>query len=138
MTLKIEAGKKYRTRGGDEVEILRTDLQSDMPVLGILRSSNEGHSLFETRPFEEYPGTWTSSGGWVWVEEGEEYEDVNDIISEIKLKRVVWMNVYEEDEGACFFPSRQKADDEDRKYGDINGARIACIRVEFEEGQFDE
>lgn len=120
MTLKIEAGKKYRTRGGDEVEILRTDLKGAMPVVGVVTFASDGRQAGET-----------------WYSNGESYLSVNgtgnlDLISEIKPKRVVWLNVYPDDNGGFYYDSRAEADDL------ASPDRIACLRVEFEEGQFDE
>jgi hypothetical protein len=38
--LNIRPGFTYKTRAGHEVEVLRTDLKSQMPVLGIITFSN--------------------------------------------------------------------------------------------------
>ena len=35
--MQVAMGKKYRTRSGCEVEILRTDLKNTYPVLGIVK-----------------------------------------------------------------------------------------------------
>ena len=115
MTLKIEAGKKSRTRGGDEVEVLKTDLPGNTPVLGVYLH----HGDWET-------GGWNLDG---YFSSGTFH--IFDIISEIKPKRVVWLNVYPEDDGGFYYDSRAEADRQATPY------RIACIRVEFEEGQFD-
>ena len=119
--LKIEAGKKYRTRGGDEVEILRTDLNSANPVVGILTVCDGTQSAYE----------WASNGAF-WFD-GTQVD--MDLISEIKPKRVVWLNVYPvvgESGDWSYYSSRTEAD----YYAAPD--RIACIRVEFEEGRFDE
>lgn len=118
MTLKLEAGKKYRTRGGDEVEILRTDVRANQPVVGIM-TYDDGYQLVTQ---------WNADGSF-WVERG---ESEDDLISEIKPKRVVWLNVYSDDDGGFYYDSRAEAD------ASADSARIACIRVEFEKGQFDE
>lgn len=124
MTLKIEAGKRYRTRGGDEVEVLRTDINSADPVLGVITYKNSGgQSAISFKEDGSYLG---------------EMEYSHDLISEIRPKRVVWLNVYEEDEGASFFSSRQEADADYLKWRATTPARIACVRVEFEENQFDD
>ena len=118
MTLKIEAGKKYRTRGGDEVEILRTDLDSDEPIIGVITVKEGGGQW----PYTCHPdGSFFFNG-----------EDCNDLISEIKPKRVVWLNFYPD--GTCG-ASRSSKEEADAYSSDI---RIARIRVEFEENQFDE
>lgn len=48
------------------------------------------------------------------------------------VKRVVWMNVYRL--GGCTYVYPSKADADSKAFP----GRMACIRVEFEEGQFDE
>ena len=116
--LKIEAGKKYRTRGGDEVEILRMDVRASQPVVGIM-TYDDGSQIVRQ---------WHTDGSY-WVERS---KSENDLISEIKPKRVVWLNVYPDDDGGFYYDSRAQADRMATPY------RIACIRVEFEEGQFDE
>jgi len=116
--LKIEAGKKYRTRGGDEVEVLRTDLKRGDPVLAVLTSKVGGYQ----------EAVYYYSDGSYCPDE----RSPSDLISEIKPKRVVWMNVYQECCTSYGFSTREEADD---YAGD---GRIACVRVEFEEGQFDE
>lgn len=162
MTLKIEAGKKYRTRDGSEVEILRTGLNTNSDnVLGILTRENGIQSVV----------TYTESGSYyvdgqdmldliseITSEEGDDYPfsiEIVDgpdkgIVREVREhtdlprgwafrilptkppKRVVWMNVYEQDEAAFLHKSRKEAE------RNASPRRIACIRVEFEEGQFDE
>lgn len=120
MTLKLEAGKRYRTRGGDEVEILRTDVRNELPVAGIITYS-EG---------DQWVNTWTSDGFHYSMDEQHEH----DLISEIRPKRVVWLNVYCDGNPVryYYYDSRKEAD------GAALPSRIACIRVEFEEGQFDD
>lgn len=125
MTLKIEAGKRYRTRGGDEVEVLKTGLNTNgYTVFGVHTTANG----------VERGRTWL--GGSYYFEERDPSH--LDLISEIRPKRVVWLNVYEGDQGAMFFSSRQEADADYLKCLDLTPARLACIRVEFEEGQFDD
>jgi len=118
MTLKLEAGKKYRTRGGDEVEILRTDVRDEQPVVGIVTKSDGS----------QYVSEWNTDGSF-WPDG---LESANDLISEIRPKRVVWLNFYPD--GTCG-ASHSSKEEADAHSSDI---RIARIRVEFEEGQFDE
>lgn len=118
MTLKIEAGKKYRTRGGDEVEILRTDVRHERPVAGVITYPDSSQIVTD----------WCVDGHY-W--RGDR-ECEHDLISEIKPKCVVWLNVYPEDIFGNAYNSRVEADE------NALSTRIACIRVEFEENQFDE
>ena len=118
MTLKIEAGKKYRTRGGDEVEILRTDVRDKQPVVGI----------FTDKHGDQEVCSWTPAGFYFSQDE----RSIFDLISEVKPKRVVWLNVYGGVSPCYCYSTRKEAD---RQAGHH---RIACIRVEFEENQFDD
>lgn len=120
MTLKIEAGKKYRTRGGDEVEVLRTNINSDDSVVGVITFKEAG---------DQSIATFKESGSYL---ESEAHRF--DLISEVKPKRVVWLNVYPGGH-AYWHSSRVEAE---KGAGAGAHRRIACIRVEFEEGQFDE
>jgi hypothetical protein len=118
MTLKIEAGKKYRTRGGNEAEVLKTDLRNEQPIVGIVTHDDGSQCVYE----------WTVDG-YYWPDDPR--SDL-DLISEIKPKRVVWLNVYDDDRPTVHsYHSREEAD----SYAYAN--RLACIRLEFEEGQFD-
>lgn len=118
MTLKLEVGKKYRTRGGDEVEILRTDVRGTKPVVGIITYADASQSVSD----------WDACGFWWTAGPGSSL----DLISKIKPKRVVWLNVYPGEDGGYYYDSRAEADRQATPY------RIACIRVEFEDGQFDD
>ena len=120
MTLKIEAGRKYRTRGGDEVEILRTDVRHERPVAGVITYPDSSQIVTD----------WCVDGHY-W--RGDR-ECEHDLISEIKPKRVVWLNVYWGDVFLYMHSSRKSADEGTG----VDDSRIACIRVEFEEGQFDD
>ncbi len=127
MTLKLEAGKKYRTRGGVcEVEVLRileNPVSPSEAVVGVLRQTDGCQEVVA-----HYANGSFAQGEIHYL----------DLISEIKPKRVAWLNVYEEDEGGFYFNSRQEADDDDMKHRSIDDVRIACIRIEIEEGRFDE
>ena len=116
--LKIEAGKKYRTRGGNEVEVLKTDVRDKRPIAGIITNKDGSQFVHE----------WTVHG-YCWPDGKPTFLD---LISEIKPKRGVWLNVYDYGPAACFYSSREEADER------AGASRLACIRLEFEEGQFDE
>lgn len=116
--LKIEAGKKYRTRGGDEVEVLRTDVNSDESVVGIVTHKDDG---------SQWVAAYFSDGRYFLYG-----DSPADLISEIKPKQVMWANVYVCPAFDTHHSSREDAD----KYAGTG--RIARVRVEFEEGQFDE
>lgn len=60
MPLKIEVGKKYRTRSGDVVEIIERRTRRICPFVG----------RFITRP--GYVSTFTQTGQWI---DGDDTED---------------------------------------------------------------
>lgn len=160
--LKIEAGKKYRTRGGDGVEILKTDINPSYPIVGIVTFKDTNDQ--DTVTFRENGSYFVGQEhrfdliSEITSEEGSDYPSsieivegpdkgiVREVLEYTDLprgkafrilptkppKRVVWLNVYY-DGSASAFPSREEAD-----ASTFKDARIACIRVEFEEGQFDE
>lgn len=160
--LKIEAGKKYRTRGGDEVEILKTGINFINPVIGVVtHKETGGQSVLTLEENGSYFGgqqcrfdliseiTSEEGGDYPFsieivegpdkglVREVREYTDLPRgkafrILPTKPPKRVVWLNVYPDESSGFFYNSRQGADHQ------ADSARIACIRVEFEEGQFDE
>lgn len=39
--MKIEKGKFYRTRGGNKVEILKTDVKNTWPIIGLITNSED-------------------------------------------------------------------------------------------------
>ena len=111
----ISMNKKYQTRDGRPVEIVTTSARDSpkWPVMG-------------------YIGDWTAFS--FWSPEG--IYDVNgrrsnlDLV-EAKPKRALWLNVYPKDEVHAH-ESREDADE-------CAGARrIARLKVEFDEGRFDE
>lgn len=103
----IDINKQYRTRDGREVRLLMVDAGGNCPVIGA---------------FKRADGTWSSCE---WPAIGK-YHALSDLdLIEVKPKHVRWVNYYP----GCHHPSRESAD---RNAG---SARIACIRVEFEEGE---
>jgi hypothetical protein len=103
----IDMSKKYRTRDGREVRLLMTDAGGDCPVIGA---------------YKRCDGVWV---GCDWPASGCCPALSNLDLVEVKPKRVRWINVNPH----YGFASREDADMAawDR--------RIACIRIEFEEGE---
>lgn len=110
----IDITKQYRTDDGREVRLLMTDGGGDYPVLGA-RYSAEQHQWISD--------SWTKGGRSVAGQ-----KTATDLI-EVKPKHVRWVNVYSE----CMpgYDTRQMADLATSSVRD----RIACIRIEFEEGE---
>lgn len=109
----IDPAKTYRTRDGREVRIYAVDGDGAYSVHGAYKAG--GSWLCDTWKSD---GSSLSRGG----------DHPNDLI-EVKTKHVRWLNVYTNTMG---YPSREEAD-----CADNNAAynRIACIRIEFEEGE---
>ena len=118
--MKIEAGKKYRTRDGQTAHILTVDAPGEKPVIGYVIDS-EGYTN---------PWIWSAGGGFLGVG-----KSGLDLIAELREKEVGWINLYRvkvddwEDTIADIFNSKYDADQLARH------GRIACVRVEYEEGE---
>ena len=113
----IDINKKYQTRGGRPVELLTTNARGERPVVG-------------------YIGDWDNLIRWSLDGTNNSYSylkafDLVEVKPKPKPKRVMWLNVYPDDD--AYMPrTRKDADDSSR------GGRIACLKIEFEEGQFDD
>lgn len=111
----IDIRKTYKTRDGRPVEIVTTSARDSpkWPVMGYIGD----HVNFTF---------WSPKG----------IHDVNgrrsnlDLV-EVKPKRVMWLNVYPDGNGLTH-ESREDADEASMKN------RIARLKIEFAEGQFDE
>ena len=113
---KIEMGKQYRTRDGKEVRIYAVDGVGAYPVHGAIR--------------HEYG--WSFAG---WTNDGIDVvgsSGCRDLI-EVKprIKRDVWLNVYEEEHIAICYLTKELADKSSRF------RRIACVKlaIDVEEGE---
>ena len=108
----ISKDKQYRTRDGREVRIYATDGCIGAPVQGAIKIGGEWHL-----------GHWTKEG--VYGLYGSPQVDSYSLI-EVKprIKRTVWLNVYEE--GILYWDTRKAADE------DAGEGRIACVQVEID------
>jgi hypothetical protein len=104
----IDMSKQYRTRDGREVRLLMTDAGGDCPVIGA---------------YKRCDGVWV---GCDWPASGCCPALSNLDLVEVKPKHVRWINLYNP---IGFHQTRESAD-----YADRAGRRIACLRIEFEEG----
>jgi len=101
--------------GPAKVRILATDLQSELPVvIAVLRDDG----------IEEIRGRYAS--GRVKFDREGPYDLVN-----VPIKHEVWINFYNDEEGydSSSYPSQAIANES------ADSTRIACIRVEFTEGE---
>ena len=113
--LKIERDKVYIDGRGQRHRVVCVDATTEAdgyPVIGI----NDAGGV----------STFTSRGAYQ-VDHQSEY----DLVREVKVKQVRYVNIYP---NGTVFDHKSKRDAE-------NGAgtsRLACIRVEYEEGQLDD
>lgn len=107
----IDPAKTYRTRDGREVRIYAVDGMGDDCVHGAMKIDGLGWQSVD----------WKVDGGYYAAREHE-----LDLI-EVKPKHVRWVNVYT---SSCHqWDSKVAAD-----YSAVPG-RLACVRIEFEEGE---
>lgn len=107
-----------QTRDGRKVRILCTDgNDKDFPIVGFI----EGKSK---------TAHWQLTGQWA---SGEFHEGKADLVN-VPEKRVVWVNVYPANATSKFELSDGHETKEAADMGFRTG-RLACVRVEFTEGQ---
>jgi hypothetical protein len=109
----IDINKKYRTKAGLEVRIYATDAGGKYPFHG---------AILEDEVW--LISAWTGAGRSAT-------RGVNDLV-EVKEKRSIYVNVYPGTTPGVAHKSRDAAD------RNTTDTRIACVLVEFEEGQFDD
>ena len=113
--MMIDINKKYQTRGGRPVEIVTTRARNSpkRPVIGYV-----GDDVDFT--FWSHEGVYDVYGGSSYLD-----------LVEVTPKHVMWLNVYQGGNGVVH-ESREDADE-----GSMEN-RIARLKIQFEEGQFDE
>lgn len=102
------------TRNGCKARILATDLKGKSPIAAAI----------EDRDLNEWVGLFKKNG------QAGHYKDEYDLLNAPVPKRkfVKWLNVYEHDE-AYFHNTKEEANSRKKP------KRLACIKVEFEEGE---
>ena len=110
----FKPGETYKTRDGREARVYAVDGDSAYPIHGAIL----GVDGWVIR-------TWTK-GGTFDCRPGNTASDL------MPPKRELWVNVYDSGAVSYGFVCRDDADESAGKY------RIARIRVEFQEGQFDD
>lgn len=107
----IDINKKYQTRDGRPVELLTTSARGAWPVIGYIGDSGD-------------LSRWSPDGT------SYHYSCTNALgLVEVKPKRVLWLNVYPDDE------VHAHGSREDAEGGNADDSRIACLKIEFEEGE---
>ena len=111
----IDINKKYRYRNGEDARILCVDRPIKMDMCLVLSMDPNGSV-------------------WYHDENGrlcsDKIDSLLDLI-EVKDKKELWLNVYKY--GSCSHPTKEDADTIEGK-----SFRLARIKVEYEEGRFDE
>lgn len=116
----IDKSKQYRTRAGHEVEVFKTDAGGRWPII----------AAYKDKDGMWWPTVYRVDGR---INEGWRFDDPRDLI-EVKprIKREVWVNVYDDNVRACrVYSSKERADYHALSY------RIACVKVviDCEEGE---
>jgi hypothetical protein len=109
----IDITKKHTTRNGLEVYLISDKGRGDYPIIGFIGDDKDVK-------------TWTKEGVF---HTGNAFNGLD--LVEVKEKKVAYVNIYPTSIGGSN-PSRSIADECSAHI------RIACIRIEYEEGQFDE
>jgi hypothetical protein len=107
----IDITKKYKTRSGLDFHPISDKGRGEYPIIGFIGD-------------DEDVKTWTNEGVFHIGNSSNRLDLV-----EVKEKKVAYLNIYPNN---ITWASRSSADES----ADEN--RIACVRVEYEEGQFDE
>jgi hypothetical protein len=116
-TQKIDLSKTYKTRGGDEVKLYAIDESlGDYPVVGAKRVAGSGFTLER----------WTLDGRYLAHEESHRFD-----LIEIKPKHIIYINIYPNGTKTIYTTQL----DADRTTA---VSRVACNRIELEEGRFDD
>ncbi len=111
--MSIDWTKPVQTRDGRKVVIYCTDAPGDFPVHGRIDGMED-------------PDTWRLDGAFICGASSS-----LDLINAPEPKRVAWVNLYPDQYGGAY-KTKAEADE----FCAHN--RIACVRVEWSPGQFDE
>lgn len=112
MTTPFDPTGFVQRRDGRKARIVCTDMNSEWPIIALIEDQNG----------IEYPRAFH--------EDGRIYTDdvsAHDLIN-VPEKHVRWVNLYST-HNSHFHKTKEKADAEARQ------GRIACIRIEYEEGE---
>jgi hypothetical protein len=111
----IDLNKKYKTRSGLDAEVLRTDLKGfgNYPVLVVVTDTDGSQDVLQYMKTGQY----------------NEDHDTHDLdLIEVKEKQGFWVNFYPNGYSNAH-ETKEKADEL------ASDNRIACIYLEFEEGE---
>ena len=110
----IDKNRTYKTRDGREVRIYATDGQDAWPIHGAV-----------LRNFGWSSECWDKNGSASSIMPHD-----NDLIEvRPRIKRTVWLNVYEESDRGGHYKEKSEADAIGRSSG---LTRLACVQVEID------
>ena len=113
---RLDLTKPVQTKDGRPVRILCTDREgTDWPVVGLVTCGDEEYHMY-----------WMSNGNPKWNTE-------DKLVNVPPPKQVLYFNMYKDGTRGAY----KTRDSADKASAYLTG-RIACVRVEFSEGQFDE
>lgn len=115
---KLDLTKPVQTRSGHKVEILKTNLKGEFPVIGVVTHPDSG---------DEEVSYWHANGGF--LHSGTYIHDLVNV--PVKISR--WYNVYS-DGSTVDFETREAADDYATTQGKVF-CRIACVQLTVTEGE---
>lgn len=115
--MNFEVGQMWRNRLGQKVMIVEVDIQDPWPVKGY---------NYSNRKINEFGADGGYDVSWV--------DNDFDLVKEWGDPKtgVKYINVYYSGDFGSGEPTREKADEI------ASPSRLACVRVEWTEGQFDE
>lgn len=116
---KFEVGKWYKRGNGELIRVVCVDAPGDFPVIGHDRIGNV---------------VQFTAMGWFWDDIPSESSDIIPTPIEPKKKGVVWVNVFNGGSGLSVHTDREQAD----YWPNTQVYRLARVKVEWEEGRFDE
>ena len=113
----IDKSKTYRTRDGREVRIYATDGKGPSSVVHGAVNAGDGW----------VPHSWFASGMYRHGYDGTDLIEVKP-----RIKREVWVNVYDDEQRACRMYSNKTSAD-----ANCDHNRIACVKltIDCEEGE---
>ena len=116
--MKFDPTKPVQTRDGRKARRADVNLENKIYPLCFIIEKQRG--IEEPETYTEQ-GKFYSDGGF----------SVLDLIN-IPEKHVRYMSIYNKDDSSVLYKSRKQAD------SNAGEGRSACIRIEYEDGQFDE
>ena len=114
--INFEVGKTYKTRGGLDAIIYALHPNQRWAIHGAMYYENEIASR-----------SWASDGKYAF-----NGESLYDLMPPEPETHVRWANIYGDDNTVYLHRNRKKAD------MGAAGSCVACIRIEWKEGQFDD